>query len=354
MESFVQEANTWVGLGLHPNIVTCYFVRVMGVPRIFIEYMDGGTLWDRLAQGTALDLKTSLDAAIQIARAMEYSHAKGLVHRDLKPGNCLLDSSGALKVTDFGLAKIGGADEPAAADAGQGAKIARVKDATRTGRLGTPEYMAPEQWDRPRESGPAADAWAFGAILYELFCGKKPFELADGEPADAFYVRLLESNWSYAKPGGLPESVAGLISLCLVLDPRGRTADFKQITAALESAYQKEMGVPYFREKVREVPPMAETLNNQGVSMADLGRNDEALRLFNLALKLDPTHPAAVHNHRLVGKGETYEHGLIVASAKEKWGADVFARLLERKKSHPMELEPRYLLAMAHARDGNT
>ena len=76
LESFVQEANAWVGLGLHPNIVTCFFVRVMGVPRIFIEYMAGGSLADRLAAGRYGDTKASIDCAVQIARAMEYVHRR--------------------------------------------------------------------------------------------------------------------------------------------------------------------------------------------------------------------------------------------------------------------------------------
>lgn len=340
LESFVQEANTWVGLGLHQHIVTCYFVRLMGVPRIFIEYMEGGTLGEWLKTKKTFDIKEALDIALQIARAMEYSHSKGLVHRDLKPGNCLMTPGGVLKVTDFGLAKVAGVENiPVSDGEAMGAKIARVKGASQSGRLGTPEYMAPEQWTRPQDAGPAADAWAFGVMLYELCCRKKPFELAEDEPVDSFYVRLLESDWRYDKPKDLPGGLFEIISLCLSLDPSSRPSDFSRITKVLDSAYQREAKTPYFREAVKEVPPLAGTLSNQGVSMADLGRADEALRLFEQALKLDPMHPGAAYNQGVF----QFKEGKVSE-------LELIARLKESKRARPGDWAPSYLLGLLHLR----
>ena len=338
LELFVQEANTWVGLGLHPHIATCYFVRLMGVPRIFIEYMGGKTLSDWLKKDRVQDMKAALDFAVQIARGMDYAHSKGLVHRDLKPGNCLMTLGGGLKITDFGLAKVDAGEEPELPAAEVGAKIAKVKEATQTGRLGTPEHMAPEQWDRPREAGRAADAWAFGVLLYELCCGKRPFAMDDDEPVDAFYARLLRSNWRYEKPRGLPAGVGEMIAGCLSEEAAKRPADFKAMGAALEQAYENTVGAKYAREAARPTL-LADTLNNQGVSMADLGRTEEALRLFDEALKLDPTHPGAICNR-----------GALLLSAGKLAEGELLARLGQAKNARPGDWSAPYLLGLVHLR----
>jgi serine/threonine protein kinase len=102
-------------LGLHPHIASCYYVRNLGgTPRMFIEYADGGTLRDWLHDGKVKDWHTILDIAIQICYGLSFAHKKGLVHRDLKPGNCLMTSDGTLKITDFGLVKVGLPEEAVA------------------------------------------------------------------------------------------------------------------------------------------------------------------------------------------------------------------------------------------------
>lgn len=339
LELFVQEANTWVGLGLHPHITACYFVRILGLPRIFVEYLEGGSLADWLRLGKVKDLKAVLDMAVQLARAMEYAQSRGLVHRDLKPGNCLMTPGGTLKVTDFGLAKVGEKDDvPAAAlEAPKGAKIAKVREATMTGRLGTPEYMAPEQWYQAGKVTQAADVWAFGVILHELAAGEKPFAMSDDEPPDAFYVRMLESDWRYVPPPGMPEGLARLIAACLAPDPAKRPQGFGGLRESLEQAYAKLGEGPYPREAVKDTPLSADVLNNQGVSMADLGRGEEALRLFAAALKIDPTHPGAVYNE-----------GMLLLGSGRLTAAQLLSRLSESAKSRPKDWTPHYLKGLVH------
>ena len=110
--AFIAECEHWIDLGLHPGIVSCYYVReIGGVPTVFSEWMDGGSLKDairtgRLYDGTETEVQERiLDIAIQAARGLRYSHERGLIHQDIKPGNLLLSKDWEAKVADFGLAK---------------------------------------------------------------------------------------------------------------------------------------------------------------------------------------------------------------------------------------------------------
>ena len=136
----------------HANIVQVHEVGSHGgLPFISLEYVDGGTLAQKL-KGTPLLPKEAAVLTATLGRAVQYAHQHGVVHRDLKPGNVLLTADGTPKIADFGLAKR--------STAGSGM--------TQTGAiLGTPSYMAPEQAEGKADVGPAADVYALGAILNE-------------------------------------------------------------------------------------------------------------------------------------------------------------------------------------------
>jgi WD40 repeat protein len=153
----------------HPNIVEVHAVGDhAGRPFLCLELVEGGTLADR-GRGRPLPPRDAARLARTLARAIDYAHAQGVVHRDLTPANVLLTPDGTPKVTDFGLAIRAG--DPAGS-----AHIA-----------GTPCYMAPEQAEGRPDVGPAADVYGLGAVLYELLTGRPPF-LAD-TPLDTL-VRL--------------------------------------------------------------------------------------------------------------------------------------------------------------------
>jgi serine/threonine protein kinase len=144
----------------HANIAQVYNAGEVGSrPYLAIEFLDGGTLVDRLGRGP---LSPTAAAAIveALARAAQHAHENGVVHRDLKPANVLFAADGTPKIADFGLARQ--------SVAGLG---------TRTGDLlGTPSYMAPEQAaGRSHQSGPAGDIYGLGAVLYESLTGRPPF-----------------------------------------------------------------------------------------------------------------------------------------------------------------------------------
>ncbi len=146
----------------HPHIVQLYEVgEVRGQPFFSLEFCEGGTLTDRLKKKRPSP-REAAELIETLARAMHYAHLRGVVHRDLKPGNVLLTADGTPKITDFGLAK----------------RIdAEARDVSQSGAImGTASYMAPEQAaGKVRDTGPAADVYALGALLYECLTGQPPF-----------------------------------------------------------------------------------------------------------------------------------------------------------------------------------
>src|SRR5262249_50340945 len=145
-----------------PGIVQIYEVGLHGGrPFLALEFVAGGNLAGQI-RGEPWEARKAAALVSQLARAMHHAHQAGMVHRDLKPGNVLLTKDGTAKVTDFGLAKRLDVDH----------------SLSPTGAvLGTPSYMAPEQASgRVGATGPAADVWSLGAILYELLTGRAPFK----------------------------------------------------------------------------------------------------------------------------------------------------------------------------------
>ncbi len=323
----LQEAQVWIDLGLHPHIVSCFYVRELGgIPRIFMEYVPGGTLRARIAKG--LELKDALDYAIQICRGMAYAHEKkALIHRDLKPENCLIAEDGTLKITDFGLVKI---EE----FTGEVAVTGRGK----TGRAGTPEYMAPEQWYLASEATQKADMFSFGVILYELITGKKPFRQEKDEPLEAFYARLITSNWAHDEvPSDIPADLRSILEECLLEDPEGRPDSFVLLEQRLERVCLEIIGAPYPRPKTEDITLLAASLNNKAVSLYELGKEDEAQSALTEAINMDPSHPEAVYNHSLL----LWNNGQIT-------DADAVNRLQSMQDNHAGKWRPYYILGLVH------
>jgi len=164
---FEQEARATAALN-HPNIIGVYDVGVVDdVPYLVTELLDGVTLRDRLAQG-AVPAARAIEWAIQIVGALAAAHARGIVHRDIKPGNLFITHDGRVKVLDFGLARL--TEERSPDD-----KTQTLTAGTAPGEvIGTPAYMAPEQV-RAQAVDARADLFAFGAVLYEMLTGERAF-----------------------------------------------------------------------------------------------------------------------------------------------------------------------------------
>jgi serine/threonine protein kinase len=159
LERFRLEAQAVARLQ-HPHIVQIYEVGESDSrPFISLEYIDGHSLAEQLG-GKPQSAREAAQMVRTLAEAVHFAHLRGIVHRDLKPTNVLVNSSGTLKITDFGLAK----------------QIESNVVRTRTGDIvGTPSYMAPEQAGGVTKNvGPACDTYALGVILYEMLTGRPP------------------------------------------------------------------------------------------------------------------------------------------------------------------------------------
>jgi predicted Ser/Thr protein kinase len=153
---FQNEARA-AGVLNHPNIVTIYDAGEQdGIFYIAMEFIEGTTLHELLAEKRVLATDEVLQLTRQICRGLDYAHSNGIVHRDIKPANIMITANGSVKIMDFGIAKSGG-------------------QVTNTGQvLGTPNYMAPEQV-KGRQLDGRSDLFSLGVILYEMLTGEKPF-----------------------------------------------------------------------------------------------------------------------------------------------------------------------------------
>ncbi len=298
---YIKEAETWINIGMHPHIVSCFYVRDLdGIPRIFIEYVSGGTLKDLIDNKQLGDINYLLDLAIQFSMAMEYVHELGIIHRDIKPANCMITGDGELKVTDFGIAKLGD-DVPDTDDKPHFATSYEGLTMTGTG-FGTPEYMAPEQFLDAKNIGKEADIYAFGVMLYEMVCGSRPFVMPAGMNAQArdYFYRNAHFNETPRPPAEInrhiPLSLNRLILKCLEKDVSKRLQSFAQISAMLSDCC-KEVGTSNHRIKPDTLKLKADSLNNKAISYLDLGKSDEAFYCWQQALAEDPQHFEGTFNY---------------------------------------------------------
>src|SRR5215472_3473176 len=157
-ERFTREARALARLN-HPNIVAVYDFGKAGDLYYFImEYVDGMNLSQLEAAKKRLDPGQALSIVPKICEALQYAHDEGIVHRDIKPGNILMDKKGRVKIADFGLAKLLG-------------KPADVMLTQSQSFLGTPLYMAPEQISDPQQVDHRADIYSLGVVFYEMLTG---------------------------------------------------------------------------------------------------------------------------------------------------------------------------------------
>ncbi|HSI14808.1 MAG TPA: serine/threonine-protein kinase [Chthoniobacter sp.] len=207
LQRFLAEAQTSAALH-HSHIVQIYEVgEIDGSPFFSMEFIEGGTLTEKLRRGL-LPPRETAELLMSVARALHFAHQHGVVHRDMKPHNILIDPAGVPKVADFGIAK----------------RMNDDSELTRSGAvIGTPTYMAPEQAKgTSRDVGPGADIYSLGAILYEMLTGRPPF--LPEESDTALTIRILTEETpspAWYRPE-TPRELEVICLKCLQKDPRDR------------------------------------------------------------------------------------------------------------------------------------
>jgi hypothetical protein len=320
-ERFLREARTWIDLDPHPNVVSCYYAQTIdGVPRLFAELVAGTTLHHWIAErrlyegGEHAALVRILDVAVQIAWGLGFAHDRGVVHRDVKPRNVLMTLDGVPKVADFGIANA----------------AAGATGRTRTRAGGTAAYAAPEQV-RGEVATVAADVWAWGVTVLEMFVGELAWltALAASSHLDPHADRV-------ATP---PAAVVELLRRCLSTDPAGRPASMHDVLDVLHAVYADIAGQTYPRAEPSAAALIADGLNNKGASLFDIDTVDGAMDAWDRALAADPHHVEA-----------SFNRGMVAWDRGEITDLELLERLGEARRTHPTSERAARSIAFVDAR----
>jgi tRNA A-37 threonylcarbamoyl transferase component Bud32 len=244
IERFMREARTTARVN-HPNIVTIHSVgEHAGVPYLALEYVPGDSL-RRWMRAKPREEGEVIEIAAAMAEALAEAHRHGVLHRDLKPDNVLVDRNGRVRVLDFGIAENVHSDEqpPSSRLPTERVELGPVV----TGLAGTPRYMAPEQWNEATCTG-ATDVWALGVILFQMLSGgRHPFTSQRGIDALAAAVLHPADNVAIDALGEATPALASLVVDCLRKDPSLRpSADVvaTELRSLLTIASRSDMVAP--------------------------------------------------------------------------------------------------------------
>src|SRR5947199_1782418 len=214
VERFRREAKSAAGLS-HPNVVSIYDRgEAEGTYYIAMEYLDGRSLKELIVSRGPAPIPIAIDYARQILTAVRFAHRNGIVHRDIKPHNVLVDAEGRLKVTDFGIARAG---------ASQMTEVGSI--------IGTAQYLSPEQ-AKGAPVDQTSDLYSVGVVLYELLTGVVPFS---GDTPVEIAMKHLSSapEPPSAKRAEIPRELDLVVLRALAKDPADRYPSAEEMDAAL-------------------------------------------------------------------------------------------------------------------------
>jgi HAMP domain-containing protein len=236
---FLREARAAGSLS-HPHIAIVYDAgEIEGRPFMAMELIEGRSLADVLDTQPQMPIRDVMTLGLQLAQALEYAHGKGIVHRDVKPGNIMLmaDKSG-IKVTDFGIAHI----------EGSGVHAPTLVGAV----LGTPQYMSPEQTRGDKLDG-RSDLFSAGIVLYQALAGERPFK-GDNLVAVAQQIASAEPPPLNAKRPDVPPALRRIVDRCLAKNPEQRFASGAELAQAIGKLITDTEAAAAEKSKPRIVP----------------------------------------------------------------------------------------------------
>lgn len=282
LQRILTEANSWVRMGMHPNVATCYYVlNIDSTPYLFIEYVDGGDLSSWLKTGRCKDQRTLLSMAVQFCHGMEFTHSKGIIHRDIKPGNILLTKNALLKITDFGIVQT-------TARRQKDTPLTDASSEETIGFRGTPSYASPEQFRNTHSVDLRSDIFSFGICLWLMFCGRRPFK------NNAIPGKATPTPVDPKTP--FPKVLQELLIKSVAHDPSDRFQTFSELREALNEAHIVLFRVPCPFMELDFSDLQAENLNNRAISFIELGKKKEGKKYLQRALDENDTLPEAIFN----------------------------------------------------------
>jgi len=240
---FLREARAAGGLS-HPNIVVVHDVgEIDGRPYMAMELIEGVSLAEELEKHKQMPIRDVVVMGMQLARALDYAHGRGIVHRDIKPGNIMrLAGSQTIKVTDFGIAHMD--DRGDDTDAAQHTRIGDV--------LGTPQYMSPEQANGDKLDG-RSDLFSTGIVLYQMLTGRRPFR---GDSLVAVATRIANEDpppITKQRPD-VPASLRRVVDRCLAKQPSNRFQTGRELSDALAKVLAELDEIAREKNRPRIVP----------------------------------------------------------------------------------------------------
>ncbi|MDR3108886.1 MAG: protein kinase [Planctomycetaceae bacterium] len=303
--SYEREAQTWIELGLHQNIVTCYLVRrIDDTPRLFAEFVGDGNLRDwindgRLYLGDETEtLARIVNIAIQFAWGLQHAHRSKLLHLDVKPANVMMSGMTA-KVTDFGLSQ-GVAFSPEASELAQSLQASGM----------TPGFCSPEQFvlfnSLQKTNQPTlptitlqSDIWSWAVSVLAMFYGCSPCRKG-GQTARTVLKLLLKEEKQRDNRLPIPPSIIELLFHCFEEEPSRRPESMDVVAERMIAIYREITGTHFPRRKPVSTTWTPDSINNRAISLLDLNKPNEAFSLLAHAAKMHPWHPEVTYNQTML------------------------------------------------------